>query len=198
MKNKFVLLIAILFMYSCSESIAYKYQKNEMNIACSGIDQALMKEALYSFENDIATYYNNEKYSPGSAVYFEYGYANFIFPGATNTADYRKIASPHTVKVLEILKKEESLWNKNATDSKLNYNHEFVKCLISNIQNPEIKERIQTLLDANYFNPKIMAELYRVNIGDAITDNNFALFIALETYYQNLLEIDFSATTKNE
>lgn len=198
MKTRILLLIAVIAMYSCGEPIAYKYQNKEMDIACAGIDPSLLKEALYSFENDISAYYNNEQYSPGSAVYFEFGYANFIYPGATGTADYAKIASSHTIAIMHILKKEESLWNKNAKDSKLNYKHPFVKCLIENIDNKEIKEKIETLQSVNYFTPTIMSEFYRVHVGDALTDKHFALFIALETYYQNLLEIDFSAMSKNE
>ena len=198
MKKVFVLLVLVIFIAGCGESITYKYQNNELNMAYQGEDTNLLKEALYSFENDIAVYYENEEYSLGPSVNVEYGYASFIYPSASGTADFKKIASPHTTKIVELLKKEESLWNKNGKDSKLNYNHELVKCLINNIQNAEIKERIETLLDANYFSPTIMTEFYRVNIGDALTDKNFALFIALETYYQNLLEIDFSSETKNE
>lgn len=194
MKNKLMLLVLIAVMLGCGEAITYKYQNNDLDIACSNMDVALLKEALYSFENDIGVYYKNEEYNPGNNINIEYGYASFIYPGASGTADFKKIASPHTQAIMTLLKKEESLWNKNGEGSKLNYDHELVQCLISNIQNPEIKERIQTLLGANFFSPAIMTEYYRVNVGDAFTDKNFALFIALETYYQNLFELDFSET----
>ncbi len=39
-----------------------------------------------------------------------------------------------------------------------------------------------------------MAENYRINISNANTDKNFALFLALETYYQYLADMDFSNT----
>ncbi len=198
MKKVISVLFIALGTISCNETLEYKYQDKGQVIDCPGVDSKLIHEALYSFENDIGTFYNNENFNPNSIVFIEYGYANFIFPGAMGDADYKSIASPHTIKLIEELKKEDQLWDRNLGESNLNYNSEFVKCLISKIQNEDIKIKLENLIEVNALSPKIMAEIYRVNSYNTLQDKYFAMFIALDTYYQYTLDIDLSKPTGNE
>lgn len=197
MKKFFVTLIIIVSFYSCGDQLEYKYQDNELSIDCKEIDINLMKEALYSFENDIASFYNNENYSPGARIYYQFGYANFIYTGATGEANFKNIVSPHSLSILSELRKEPNLFIKKEGASNLNYDHEFTQCLINQIKNTEIKDKIKTLLSVNFLTPKNMAEFYRVNIEDTNTDKHFALFIALDTYYQYLIDLEESNLNNN-
>jgi len=198
MKKLFVTLIIIASYYSCGgDLLEYKYQDKELNINCTQIDIPLMKEALYSFEDDIASFYNNENYSPGTRIYYHFGYANFIYTGATGEADFQNIVSTHSLSILSKLRKEPELYIEKKDASNLNYQHEYVQCLINQIKNAEIKDKIKTLLSVDFLTPKNMAEFYRVNIEDAKTDKHFALFIALDTYYQYLIDLEESNLKTN-
>lgn len=197
MKKLFVTAFAIAGFYSCGDGLEYKYQDRELTVACHQIDGNLMKEALYSFEEDISAFYNNDNYVPNTPIYYRFGYANFIFTGATGEAKFEQMVSPHSLGILKELKKQEGLFIENQKGSNLNYNHEFVKCLIEKIENKEIKDKINTLLSVNFFSPKTMAEFYRVNNLDVETDKNFAMFIALDTYYQHLIDLEKSNEKSN-
>lgn len=197
MKKLILTIIIIAGSYSCNNGIEYKYQDRELQLSCDQIDGNLMKEALCSFEEDISAFYNNDNYPPNTAIYYRFGYANFIYTGATGEAKFDLMVSPHSLNILKELKKQEGLFVENKEGSRLNYDHEFVQCLINNIQNKEIKDKINTLLSVNFFSPKTMAELYRVNNRDIETDKNFAMFIALDTYYQYLIDIEKSNENSN-
>ena len=198
MKKLFVTLIIIASYYSCGgDLLEYKYQDKELTIDCKEIDIPILKEALYSFEDDIASFYNNENYSPGTSIYYQFGYANFIYTGSTGEADFKNIVSPHSLSVLSELRKEPELFIEKKGASNLNYQHEFVQCLINQIKNTEIQDKIKTLLSVDFLTPKNMAEFYRVNIEDAKTDRHFALFIALDTYYQYLIDLEESNLKPN-
>ena len=85
--------------------------------------------------------------------------------------------------------------------SKLNYKHEFVECLLANIQNKDIASTISSLREINTMSPRIMAEPFRKNVGDAYEDDKyFAMYLALDTYYQHLIDVDFEeeAAPSNE
>ncbi|PKA83810.1 hypothetical protein ATE92_1976 [Ulvibacter sp. MAR_2010_11] len=193
MKKIAVFLVLGILTTSCNEKFDYKYKDKAQVVSCPGADNALLNEALFSFENDIASFYNQDNYPLGSPMFFEFGYANYMYTGATAEADFKNMVSPYTLQILEKLKKEKQLWEKSSKETTLNYKSEFVQCLIENIKNQEIKQKIQTLLDVDYLNPAFMAEFYRVNSVDALDDKYFALFIALETYYPRLMKIEFTA-----
>lgn len=200
MNYSLVLSVILLSFISigCKEELKYKYQDKAKVTDCPFEDAPLMQEALYSFENDISAFFNHDEYTPGSPIYFQYGYANFIYTGATGDANFKEMASPHTLQLLEKLKQHPELWNMQGSASNLNYENDYVTCLISNIQNAEMKQKIETLKSVNYLSPITMADIYRINVIDAASDKNFAMFIALETYYQQLLKVDLSASTGNE
>lgn len=196
MKNTFFIVIVVTIYFSCEEPLEYKFQNREQLIDCHGVDNKLVHEALYSFEDDIASYYNNSL-EPGFLNY-DYGYARYIYKGALGEADYKKIVSNYSIKVLKRLLQEKELWNKTTGESKLNYNCEFVNCLINNIKNKDIKKTLLSNREVNSLNPKILADVYRRNIRDAHTDKYFAMFLALDTYYQYIIDIDFTEINTNE
>ncbi len=190
-KNKFFFLLVISLCFACKESLDYKFQNNEqMVVVCQGIDAKLAKEALFSFEEDILLFNNKLGINQGN-MNKQFAYASFIYNGALGNANYKDIVSLHSLKVLEELKKE-TLWDYEKEGSRLDYNSEFVTCLISNIKSKIIKNLILNLKEANSLSPKVMADVYRKNIREVENDNNLAMFLALETYYQYLLEMDLS------
>ena len=191
--KKLFFLITILALEGCSEPFQYKYQKQEQTIECTNINTKLIHEALYSFKDDISRYYLKE-IKEKDYLNFSYSYSQYIYSGAKGELNYKEIASPHTIKVFDKLVKEGDLFIKIKGKSNLNYKNDFVKCLIDNIKSEDIRTKIINLIDVNYLSPEVMAENYRVSNYDAEIDPYYLLFIALDTYYQHFLDINFSKT----
>ena len=189
--KQFTLLCLTVFLtYGCNDSLKYKYDAEPILVSCQGADSQLLNEALYSFFDDIEIYYGTTSNGKVNKMDVSEAYANFIFKGANGEADYGKIVSPHSLKVLEKLKKEKELWLDNSKGSRLDYNAQFVSCLISNIEDKNIKITIKALKDTGNLNPKIISERLRLAGLNALSQPNFIMYIALDTYYQYLLDLD--------
>ncbi len=193
MKNILLVLIILLASSSCNKPLEYKYQDKPQLINCPGADSKLLNEAFYSFYDDITTYYRTKFKGSNDGMSTLKAYANFIYTGAMGEAEYKDIASEHTIKIIEKLKKEKQLWTKESTNSNLNYNSEFVACLFSNIKNNDFKTTILSLKEVSYLSPKILAERFRTSTQEAQDDPNYGMYIILDTYYQYLMGLDLSS-----
>lgn len=183
--TKYSLLLLILFLtISCSKTLDYKYQDKNLNINCKEIDLDLAKEAYFSFREDLAIYSKNNDLNIGRKDY-QYSLAAFIYNGASGDADYYAIASPHTLAILEKLRQDKNIWI-DINTGELNYNSEFLSCLINNIVNDDIKTPLNSLKEVNGIHTYSLAENYRKNISEAETDNHLAMFLAFEAYYKYL------------
>ncbi len=188
MKNILLIGIILITFSACKKPIEFKYQEREQLINCNDLDAKLAHEAYYSFRNDLAEYTMNSMVEINYHNY-PFSLALFVFKGAEGTAEFLEIASSHTLKILQLLKQEEDIWDLQSKKSNLNYNSEFIDCLILNIENEDVKHAIISFRDVNTQNPKSFAELYRTNIKDADEDHYFAMFLAFEIYYQYLYDI---------
>jgi len=186
--SKTILLILIFISFnSCKKPLNYKFSNlKNLNLNCSQIKSNLVKEAYYSFREDLVTYAikNNKTDSKNLPL----SLALFIVNGALGEADFKNIASNHTKIIVSKLAKENQLWN---NDKSLNYHSIFITCLINNIKNTEIKNAI-LLYREGRFNKEELVEIYRVNIREANTDSHFAMFITFESYYQYLNKLDLT------
>ena len=190
--NKYSILIAIaIAILSCKEPIEYQFTDSPETIKCEGLDYNLAHEAYYSFRQDIAIYVKN--------LHIGYDYLNYkeslgyyIYRGALGNYDYNKIVSPHTIKLLNLLKENADIWDTTNPKSNINYHSEFINCLVQNIKNEEVKQTIISLIKSNSMNPSIFAENYRRNVFDCYNDNHFGMLIAFDTYYQYLYDMNFN------
>lgn len=189
MKNILLLLIFIATISSCTESFPYKYQDEKQIIECSQIDSELIHEALYSFKNDISKHYLKE-IQEKEYLDFVYSYNQYIYRGAKGNVVFNEIASKHSLLIVNELKKEENLFIKVEGKNKLNYQNEFVQCLINNIKTEEIKTKIINLIDVDYLSPGVMAENYRKTSLDTHVDPSYLMFVVLDTYYLRLLDLE--------
>ncbi len=192
MKNILFLLVFIATVSSCSKPFPYKYQNKEQTIECSQIDTNLIHEALYSFKNDISMYYLKEikGIKEKEELNFTFSYNQYIYNGAKGNLNFKEIASTHTLLIINELKKEKNLFIKANGKNKLNYQNDFVKCLVNNIQHEEMKNKIIDLIEVDYLSPEVMAENYRATTFYTKTDTNYLMFIALDTFYQRLLDLE--------
>ncbi len=189
MKNILLLIVIITTVLGCSEPFPYKYQNEEQIIECSQIDSKLTHEALYSFKNDISKYYLKE-IQDKDYLNFIHSYNQYIYSGAMGDVKFKEIISPHTLLVVNELKKDKDLFINVNGKSTLNYQTEFVKCLINNIKTEEIKNKIINLIEVDYLSPEIMAENYRRTSMDTHIDPNYLMFVVLDTYYLRLLDLE--------
>jgi hypothetical protein len=189
--KQILLLVTIsIFVTACDNSMDYKYKDQPLLVTCTGADVQLMSEALYSFFDDITVYYRNIDAPLNEGLSTQEAYANFIYKGATGEADYASIVSDHSRKIIKKLKKDKNLWNMDGAYSNLNYSSEFVTCLFSKIRKEEFRTTIESLQKINSVSPKLLAERIRVSTRDAFEDPNFGMYVALDTYYQYLLDIE--------
>lgn len=190
--HKLLFVLTLLFFAaSCGEKqFEYKYQDRPQISKCTEPNKPLLFEAMYSFREDVAAKYNDKRFDKGSLAYYQNGYANFVFRASEGTVNVENVASPHTLEIAKRLKEETALWDFDNEKSNLNYKSDYVYCLIRNIKSPVIKNMIQQLNAVGSLSPEIMADLYRKNIGLMAEDQYLEMFIALDVFYQRLMESD--------
>ncbi len=188
-------ILIVFLVFGCQESVEYKYDTKPMMVTCGGADKELLNEALYSFFNDISVYYASRVQRPMSSTE---AYANFIYKGSKGDADFRNIVSKHSLKLLEKLKQDEQLWDYTSNSSNLNYDSEFVSCLFSNIEDSSMRTTIMALKTTGSLNPKLLSDRLITNVVDDFDQPNFLMYIALDTYYQYLMDLDLSEINSNE
>lgn len=189
----FVFSILLMSVISCTQppKLTYKYSDKEQTIACPDQNNALLNEALHSFENDLQNYKKNDKTTLISA------YGQFMFRGLQGSAAYQEIANDHSLAIRDQLLSEGILIPKGLK-SNLNYKHPAVQCLVDNIEDRDLQKTIQALLDINNMDPRLFNSRLR-NFGrQAEKNRNQALYIALDSYYQNLVGITLDTPVVNE
>jgi len=182
MKKIVFLIVVTITIISCNKkpSFDFKFSDQPQVIACDQTQDALLNEALYSFENDLLMKYDSINKSKIK------GYGAFVFRGMDGSAKYEEIISPNTRPIINALIAENILIE-NKTPSHLNYEHPTVKCIINNIKDEDLKITMNALVDTKTMDPKLFNSRFR-NFGrDADKDRYLALYIALDGYYQHIL-----------
>ena len=179
--------LILLGTQSCEPKIEYKYSEKTQPVECSELDKALMHEAMYSFEQDIAAHYNFRNYDPASPMYINNAYSNYVYGGATDSAPFLDIYTEHSRQLLIVLMGIDDLFVKSNDKYDLNYEHPYMQCIISNIQDDDLRISIQSLLDAGAYDTNLMKTPFRRKAVQSAKDKNLAMFMALATYYKNLL-----------
>jgi len=191
MKKHIFLVLITLVLFSCKEPLDYQFKDSPETIQCNGLEYDLAHEAYYSFRQDIAIYVKNLNIGYNTLNYKE-SLGFYIYRGAQGNFDFTEIATPHTLTILEKLKENKDLWNTTSKKSNLNYNSEFINCLIQGIKNEDVKQTIIALRDTKSLNSVILAETYREHVFDCYADNHFGMLLAFDTYYQHLYSMDFN------
>ncbi len=180
-----ILLMLIIILASCTQfgKITYKFSDKPAKIECNTATDALLNEALYSFEEDILTKYDSTNKRSSAA------YARFIYNGISGTEDYKSIANPHSLQIKDALLAKGILSNSGGK-SNLNYQHPDVACIIDNIEDPDLKRTIQALISIDGMDPALFNDRLR-NAGSTMANSpNKAAYVALDAYYQNLVNLE--------
>lgn len=190
------LLLVLLVFAGCEKEATlseYKYTEKDYSVKCEGVNTDLIKEALYSFEEDIMNHY-----AKNGNKNLSQAYSRTINLGIYGRAKYDEMVSPHTLEIFKILKEDSNLWKNEGDIKTLNYNNEFVKCLAENISDKEIKTSFNSLLVTNSMRIELLGAELRRKSGFALKDKHLATYIALDYYYAKLFNIDFNKTKETE
>lgn len=186
-------LIVVLFLstlwYSCkTERTELKYQDKPDIIACENMNYALLKEAFYSFENDLYAYAKDSL-----QVDLESAYTRWLYPSQDNTFNIKTLVSPYTVEIFERLKIEEpQLFNLKDPNSNLNYQSTFISCIAQNMNDPDLKTTFNALLNTKSMSPKLFGDALTFNLLKVTRDPYMRYYVVFEYGYGRMFFTDFS------
>jgi hypothetical protein len=181
-------LVTILTLTACHQGPEYRYQDQPKVVDCPGMSEDFMHELLYSFREDIGAFYNQyTDYIEGSKSYYFEAYKQYIYFSFSGTARFDDIASEHSRALLQELRKEEDFWIVKDGQERLNYSHPYLTCLIDGVADNDLRVSMQNLRQANSLTPELIAETMRINFQKVLADPNLAMYLALDGFYQPLI-----------
>ena len=174
-----VAIVLTLIFFSCkkesSVTMNYEHSDKPSVVNCQTADSLLLKEALYTFETDIANAYDPQGKNLRRAV------PTFIRNISSGRVDYNKLTSEHAVEVYNVLKSSQ-FWK----DGGLDYNNSLFSCLGENIKYQSLKTTYNSLITSGYMNEKLFAAPLASKTNAVISDKYLATFIALDFYFSHL------------
>ena len=185
-----LLILVTLTAVSCKKENTfkdYKFAEKGNVIQCENQNAALINEAVFSFENDIESFYERNGQKSMTTAY-----SQFLRNSSINRVKYADLVSPHSVKVFEALKNESGLWDANNPDSHLNYKSALLNCIASNLKDKNLKTTFDALVATSSMKPELFVTPVAKNYRAAISDKYLAAYIALDLYYAKLFDIDLS------
>ena len=189
-----ILLLVILTITGCKKENTftdYKFAEKDLAISCKNQNNALINEALLSFENDIAIYYAN--YAKNDLAK---AYSLFLSSAHVNKLNYLDVVSPHSIKVFKALKNEAGLWDANNPNSHINYKADLLTCLVDNFKDKKLKTTYNALVTTNSMKSTLLVAPIAKNYRSIIFDKNLSTYIALDFYYAKFFDIDLSSVTE--
>ncbi len=200
MKNKIIVLLCLVAigLNSCADNFSYMYAEKPAMVDCDQMDQKMLNEAMYTFQEDVAVHYNFKNYSPTTPVYYRWGFASYVHHGSNGTAPYAEIVSEQSKLVLLELVKEDGLFLKENEEYVLNFKHPLASCLIDLISDDAIKETIKTLISVDQMQARLLDSPLRSNIKRLVDDKNLLLFVGLATYYPRLMNMGVHLPQESE
>ena len=190
-KNSIITFLFTLILFNCKNDTAlseYKYADKPIVLNCNNLNAKLYNEALYSFENDILSYYGGA----GLNKSLFRAYSQFIRYAVYNRVNYSELVSEHTLKVFEALKNDQTLWDVNNSKSHLNYSSPLIKCIAENIADKDLQKTFNALLTTNSMSPKLFGVPLLTRNKGAVKDKALASYMAFDLYYAKFFDIDFS------
>lgn len=182
-KIALVLLFAV--NLSCKKEavklVEFKYADQPNTITCNSGYDDILKEALYTFENDIINKYDTKSKNKFRA------YRAYISNYISNRTALDQTISEHSKAVYDVLKSKKELWNGN----QLNYNSAVIKCLTDNMTDKSLKQTVTALISTNSMRSELFAAPLRSNTSYT-RDTNLATFVALDLYFSKFNTVDFT------
>ncbi|MCK8481434.1 hypothetical protein [Psychroserpens algicola] len=200
MKIKLTLIAIGLCLFNCKQDgsqqdkvkLDYKHASRTQVIDCDGVDNTLIQEALFAFEDDILNFY-----TPDKPIYSR-AYSLFVSQSLTGVADYPKMVSEHSKQVFEALKQDKSLWTTNPDGSRLNFNHPLFKCIGNEIADEPLSKTYNALIDTKSMSLRMFGDQLKRKTFGMKDDKYLATYVALELFYGKLYDVDFNKQSKDD
>jgi hypothetical protein len=185
---KLFLILLIFNLVSCKNENStptfseFKYADQPQIINCANTESKLFNEALYTFENDIANFYDAKQKNAIRS------YNEFMRKSASNSKPpFEEIVSEHSVNIAKALY-ETGIFN----DDGLNYNHEIIKCIGENMSADGLKTTFNALISTNSMSKALYQPALAGKASNMVKDKYLGLYLALEYFYSEVNKIDFS------
>lgn len=182
-KYQFILVFLICTFTSCKESsFPYKFENKPEPFQCNVENHQIFKEALYSFEHDLVSYYE------GSDT-LEKAYEVFINSSEGNSLNRVEFVSNHSMNVFRELKEIDNLWINHDSESLMfNYEHPIFECIEKELSDEEFKKTFKVLRENNSLSTKLIIPIIRDRgIGrKASNDKVLAMYISLDFFYHQM------------
>ena len=190
-----ILLLLITILSSCkTKSKNFRYADKPDIIECNVRNYPLLKEAFYSFENDLFTYTRDSLNADRASAY-----NRWVYPSHANTYQIKTLVSPYTIEIFERLKSEEpQLFDVNNKESNLNYNSELITCIAANMTSGDLKTTFNALISTNTMSPKLFGDALIFNLLRVTNDPYMRFYVVFEYGYGHMFFTDFSDITNAE
>ena len=192
-KNKiYIATVLLLFLaLSCKKEMTlseYKYSNNNYTLECEDYQLELIKEAVFSFEDDILKHFEKKGSKNLSQTYSRY-----VNLSSYGRLQYNEIVSDHSKEILNILKSEEDLWSQTSNGWSLNYSHSILSCISNNMKDKDLQTTFNALLSTNSMSQKLFADAIKRTSYKAIRDKSLATYIALDLYFAKLIDANLDS-----
>ncbi len=188
MKNSSIKLLLVILIFnfsSCKQGNGtfsdYQFAEETPLINCEDADNKLLNEALYSFENDITSYFEVQERNTNRA------YRTFLTQAVNKKTDLTKYASKHSVALAAALKNAGFIG-----DNGVNYNNPIITCLADNMKKGDLATTFNALVSTNSMRRDLYAPALRTKISTVSADKYLSMYVALEYFYADILKTDFT------
>lgn len=197
MKTKFKLFtfLLTLIIVNCNNEktlTEYRFSDQDPVLDCiepgtDGLDNKLLNEALFSFEDDIKTFYRN-KYNPEGKL--DLVYSEFFARSVKGRVPFEDLVTPHTMEVFNVLKSKKEIWNPDNSENRLNYYNSFFSCIAANVEDKDLKTTLNALVSTHSMSQRLFIEPLMAKYRIVPTDNYLRAYTAFDLFYSRLFEID--------
>ena len=184
-------ILLLLLALSCKKEMTlseYKYANNNYTVECQDYQLELMKEAVYSFEDDILKHFEKK-----GSKNLSQAYSRYVNLSSYGRLQYNEIISDHSKELLNILRAEDDLWSQTSNGWSLNYSHPIVSCISNNMKDKDLQTTFNALLSTNSMSQKLFADAIKRVSYKAIRDKSLATYIALDLYFANLIDANLES-----
>ena len=194
---KYFGLISMFTLMCCGEATLSEYKFADRNpvLQCGDLDNKLLNEALFSFEDDIKTFYRS-KYNPEGKLGLVY--SEFLSRSIQGTVPFQDLVTPHTLQVFNVLKTKKELWDTENKVSKLNYYSPLFGCIASNIKDSGLRTTLNALLSTHSMSPKLFNDPLIGKYPIVETDKYLGAYVAFDLFYAKLFDIDPTKVKERE
>lgn len=188
MKKTLLLLLAVIAFISCnSNQVDYKYSQRKNIVSCDGVDNDLIKEVTYTFENFLMEHYDFK--NQGN---LETPLRNYLNNAEVGLYPMVERFDDHIIEFSKQLQKREDLWQRIGDVTYLNYNNELSKCITNSFKDEQFKNIFNALSSSKTLKHGNMAASIRLKLNDLSNDKAVLAYAAFDLFFAKIMQLDLN------